>query len=199
MKNVFHNSLRAAAVLVAALFAMLPSEGALAQTVTQLPLFVAPHAILDLGNSGALEIMPLTGNGGVFTSQGSGLGATATSVTVTLAASAAANPPCIGCGISGGGIPAGDTVTAFNGTTVITMSAAATSTVGSELISFGTACPVSTMAAPIVPPASALMVMLQAGVSDALQGIPFYTLARLCAFGGNGPGMQFAAFPIGAH
>ena len=109
---------------VFAAFAFFAAGLVSAQTVTQQPSFVAPRAILDMGN-GPLEVQALLGSGGFFTSQGSGLGSTSgSSTTLTLTATAAANPPCVGCIISGTGITSGTTVAAFNGTTTITLSAA---------------------------------------------------------------------------
>jgi hypothetical protein len=181
-------------ILLAALLALLPGI-ALAQTVTQQPQFVAPRTVVDLGN-GPMELMPLTGSGAVFTAQGSGVGSATSSTALTLTATPAV-PPCVGCLISGAGITSGTTVAAFNGTTGITLSAAMTVTAAT--VSWGAACPVSTQAAPALPPQSALMAFLQAGVNDVLSGIPFYTQARLCAYGAHGPGLQVVSFPIGAH
>lgn len=179
-------------IFIAALLALLPGV-AFAQTVTQQPQFVAPRAVLDLGN-GPLEIMPLTGNAGIFTSQGSGVGSgTTTSITLT---ATPAIPPCVGCGISGGTLVASSIVTAYNGTTGITTNTSQT-VAASTPLAWGAACPVSTQTAPVQP--SAAMALLQAGVSDVLAGVPFYTIARLCAYGASGPGMQFVTFPQGAH
>lgn len=192
----FRTTLRNALLGALALLAfLLPSEGALAQAVVQMPQFVAPRTVLDLGN-GPLEVMPLVGNAGIFTSQGSGLGS-GTTTTVTLTATPTI-PPCIGCAISGGTLVASSIVTAFNGTTTITTNTS--QTIGASTpLAWGAACPVSTQAAPVQPPTSASMAFLQAGVNDVLAGVPFYTLARLCAYGATGPGMQFVSFPQGAH
>lgn len=191
----FMNHIRAAARALPAVVALLFAGSALAQTVTQMPAFVAPKAVLDLGN-GPTEIQLILGNGGVFTSQSFGLGATASSTAVTLAATPAV-PPCVGCGISGPGIPANDTVAAYNGTTGITLATAATATAGSVALSWGAACPVSTQAAPVQPVQP--MALLQAAVAPATTGLYLYTTARICAWGGNSPGMQFVTFAPGAH
>lgn len=192
----FLNSLRAVVFAGAvALLAMLPSEGALAQVVVQLPAFAAPRTVLDLGN-GPLETHMIAGNMFMFTSSGSGLGSTSgSSTTLTLTATPTVNIPLVGGIISGTGITSGTTVAAFNGTTTITLSAAMT-VAASTPLAWGSACPVSTMAAPAQPPAGNLMAALQTG--DNLD-MPWYTQARMCAYGGQGPGGQFLVFPIGAH
>lgn len=172
--------------LLAALVALSPLS-ALAQTVVAVPTFVAPRTVVDLGN-GPTEIKIAQGNLGLFTSSGSGLGSTSgSSTTLTLTATAAANPPCVGCVISGTGITSGTTVAAFNGTTGITLSAAMT-VAASTPLAWGQACPSA-------PPTNPLL-LVQAGVgSDA----PFYTQARVCGYGGNGPGGLLVQFAIGAH
>lgn len=160
-----------------------------AQTVQQLPQFVAPQTIFDNGN-GPIEFRMLTGSMALFTSQASGTGGTSgSSTSLTLNSSQAANPPCVGCGISGTGITAGTTITAFNGTTGITLSAVATVATPTTL-SWGKACPVA-------PPAPTNpSTFIQAGVGA---DVPFYTYARVCSYGASGPGGQFLSFPIGAH
>lgn len=178
-------------LLIAALLALLPAA-AFAQTVTQQPQFVAPRAIVDLGNA-PLEVLPITGNGGIFTSQGSGVGSgTTTSITLTATPT---TPPCIGCFISGGTLIATSIVTAFNGTTTITTNTSQT-VAASTALTWGAACPVSTQAAPNngpLPP----MALLQTTFPP--WGFPVSGLSRVCAYGATGPGMQFATFPIGAH
>ncbi len=184
--------LRAAAFAVAvALAALLPSEGALAQVVTQLPAPINPNTVVDFGN-GPLELRVVLGNAWLFTSQGSGLAtADAGTTTLTLQASAAANPPCVGCIISGAGITSGTTVTAFNGTTGITLSAAMTIANGA-VISWGVACPSFATLGGLAPPPN---IALQPGGLD----IPLFTQSRVCALAANGPGAQILVFPIGAH
>lgn len=166
---------------------LLHAASAYAQTVTQQPQFVAPGAVLDAGN-GPLEFKILTGSAAMFTSQASGVGSTSgSSTSLTLTATAAANPPCVGCVISGTGITAGTTVASFNGTTGIGMSAAMT-VAASTAVSWGKACP--------TPPPTNPAAFVQAGVGGDM---PFYTYARICMYGATGPGAQFLSFPIGAH
>jgi hypothetical protein len=173
------------AALIAAL-ALLPLP-ALAQTVVAVPTVVKSATIVDLGN-GPTEVRTLQGNMGLFTSQGSGVGSTSgSSTTLTLTATAAADPPCVGCIISGAGITSGTTVSAFNGTTGITLSAAMT-VAASTALAWGQACPSA-------PPQVALALVQAAVGSD----FPLYTQARVCAYGGNGPGAILAQFAIGAH
>jgi hypothetical protein len=175
-------------LLIAALLALLPVI-AFAQVVTQLPVNISAHAVTDLGN-GPLELRIVNGSTALFTSQGSGVGSTSgSSTTLTLTATAAADPPCVGCIISGAGITSGTTVSAFNGTTSITLSAAMT-VASSTALAWGMACP----AVPI--PASISQIFAQAGVGG---DIPLYTQARVCADGHNGPGAQVLPFAIGAH
>jgi len=173
------------AVLAAALAYIAPLR---AQTVTQLPLFVAPATVYDVGN-GPTEFRMLSGSMSIFTSQGSGVGSTSgssTSITLT-ATPSAANTPLVGGVISGTGITAGTTITAFNGTTSLTISAAMT-VAASTALSWGKACPSTQPTSPVA--------FIQAGVGA---DVPFYTYARVCAYGANGPGGQFLTFPIGAH
>lgn len=160
---------------------------AFAQTVIQIPTVVNARAVVDLGN-GPTEIRMLQGNMAVFTSQGFGNASTSgSSTTLTLTSTAAANPPCIGCIISGAGITSGTTVTAFNGTTGITLSAAMT-VAASTPVAWGVACP--------SPPPTSALALIQAAVGA---DIPMYTQARVCAYGGNGPGGTYTQFAIGAH
>jgi hypothetical protein len=178
MKTIFRAALAALALLAPA--------SAFAQTVVQVPTVIISATVVDLGN-GPTEVRTLQGNLGLFTSQGSGTGSTSgSSTTLTLTATAAANPPCVGCIISGTGITSGTTVSAFNGTTGITLSAAMTVT--SAVVSWGKACPSA--------PPSAPLALVQAAVGSDL---PMYTQARVCAYGGNGPGALIAQYPIGAH
>lgn len=169
-----------------AALALLSPLSALAQTVVAVPTVVLAGVVVDLGN-GPTEIKIAQGNLGLFTSQGSGTGSTSGSSTaLTLTATAAANPPCVGCIISGTGITSGTTVSAFNGTTGITLSAAMTVT--AAVVSWGKACPSA-------PPTNPLL-LAQAGVGADL---PFYTQARVCAYGVNGPSGLLFQFAIGAH
>lgn len=172
--------------VLAALISLAPLP-ALAQTVVQVPTVVAARTVVDLGN-GPTEIRTLQGNMGLFTSQGSGVGSTSgSSTTLTLTATAAADPPCVGCIISGTGITSGTTVSAFNGTTGITLSAAMT-VASSTALAWGQACPAAPPTAPLA--------LVQAAVGS---DFPMYTQARVCAYGGNGPGALLTQFAIGAH
>lgn len=177
-----------------ALFGMLLANAAFAQAVTQQPQYVDARAVKDLGN-GPMQIMMLNGSMGVFTSQGSGVGGNAgvSGTGITLTASAAANPPCVGCQISGAGITVGTTVAAFNGTTGITLSAAMAVANGTAL-SWGKACPA---VGPSGNPPISSPVALLAAANGA--DVPFYTGAKMCAAGLTGPGGQFVTFAIGAH
>lgn len=184
-----------------AALALLAAVPAVAQTVTTSPSFVAPRTVLDMGN-GPQEIKMLTGNMGVFTSSSSGASgnATSSSTTVTLAVGSAApaTPPCVGCIISGTGITSGTTVSAYTpGSTSFTLSAAMSIATGTTL-SWGAACPTSTQTTPVQPPATNLMALIQPGQPPS-GDYPFYTQARLCAYGATGPGGQFLTFSIGAH
>lgn len=178
MANMFR------AVLASALLAL--SLSASAQVVTPLPQYVAARAIADLGN-GPTEIRMIQGSMGLFTALGQGVASTSgSSETLTLVNSAAADPPCVGCVISGTGITSGTTVTAFDGTTGITLSAAMTVTAAT--VSWGMACPATAPSSPLA--------LVQAGVGADL---PFYTQARVCAYGATGPGGTYLTFAIGAH
>jgi hypothetical protein len=174
------------AALLTALVVLAPLS-ALAQTVVAVPTVVASRTVVDLGN-GPTEVRVAQGNLGLFTSSGTGVGSTSgSSTTLTLTATAAANPPCVGCIISGTGITSGTTVSAFNGTTGITLSAAMT-VAASTALAWGQACPSA-------PPTNPLL-LVQAGVGADL---PLYTQARVCAYGGNGPGGLLIQFALGAH
>jgi hypothetical protein len=163
-------------------------EVAAAQVVVQQPVPIFANSIVDFGN-GPLEMRVLLGNAWLFTSQGSGTGTAPGTTALTLTASAAANPPCVGCIISGAGITSGTTVAAFNGTTGITLSAAMTVT--AAVVSWGVACPAFSAGLPTPN------IGLQAG--NSLSDLPMYTQARICGYAANGPGAAVLAFPIGAH
>lgn len=172
------------AVSVAALVAL--SFAAQAQTVTQQPQFVAPRAILDLGN-GPIELRMITGSMAVFTSQSSGVGSTSGSATLLTLTATPLTVPCVGCILSGTGITSGTTVASFNGGLQVGMSAAMT-VAGGTAVAWGSACPAA--------PPTAAVAFIQAAVGADL---PFYTQARVCTYGGTGPGGQFTTFAIGAH
>ncbi len=168
-------------------FAALLPVAAFAQVVTSLPVAVSGATPTDLGN-GPLELRLVQGNMLLFTSQGGGLGSTSGSATLlTLSATAAADPPCVGCIISGAGITSGTTVTAFNGTTSVTLSAAMT-VAGATPVAWGMACPTSVAGVPVTP------------VRAAVGGDwPMYTQSRVCVGAGSGPGAALLPFAIGAH
>lgn len=157
-----------------------------AQVVTQLPQFTAPRAVTDLGN-GPVEIRMLGGSMGLFTSQGSGVASTSgSSTTLTLTASPLTIPLTGGI-ISGAGITSGTTVSAFSSPTTITLSAAMT-VASATPVAWGVACPAAPPTAPLA--------LVQANVGADL---PLYTQARVCAYGGTGPGGTYLPFAIGAH
>lgn len=170
------------AVMAVALAYVVPLA---AQTVVQQPQFVAPRTVLDIGN-GPLEFRILTGNGAIFTSQGSGVGSTSGSSTSLTLTAVPTTAPLVGGVISGTGITAGTTVAAYS-VTSITLSAAMTVASGTA-VSWGAACPAAPPAAPVA--------LVQAAVGADL---PFYTYSRICMYGATGPGAQFLSFPIGAH
>lgn len=182
-KERFTIALRAVAVALAML---LPFDASLAQVVTQLPQNVNNAVVLDMGN-GPLELRIVQGNMLLATAQGAGTSTTVTaSTTMTLTATPAI-PPCVGCNISGAGITSGTTVTAFNGTTGITLSAAMT-VANNTPVAWGAACPTTLAGFPVTP--------VQAGVGG---DIPLYTQARICAGALSTPGAAILPFPIGAH
>lgn len=167
--------------------ALLLSATAAAQTVVQQPNFVAPRTVLDAGN-GPVEFRMLSGSMAVFTSQGSGVGGTAggsssTNITLTAVPSTA---PVVGGVISGSGITSGTTVASYSVTTIGLSTAMSVAT--STTLAWGAACPSAPPTAPVA--------LVQAGVGADL---PFYTQARVCTYGGTGPGGQFLNFAIGAH
>jgi hypothetical protein len=187
----FLEKIRDAAVallLVAA--AMLPPEGALAQVVTQLPVYININTVTDLGN-GPQDLYAVQGNAWLFTSQGSGTGSTSGSSTNVTLTATPATPPCVGCAISGSGITAGTTVASFNGTTTLGLSTAMTVPASTPL-AWGAACP-SYSSLNGLPPTPNLA--LQASTTS----YPMYTYARLCGYSNNGPGATILPFAIGAH
>jgi hypothetical protein len=164
-------------------------EAALSQVVTRLPVYIDNNgSVYDFGN-GPLEFRVMSGSMSLFTSQGSGVGSTSgSSTSLTLTATPASNPPCVGCSISGTGITAGTTVSAFNGTTSITLSAAMT-VASSTALAWGAACPASA--------AGYRIMQLQPGQSGG--DIPMYTYARICGAAQFSPGATVLPFAIGAH
>lgn len=172
-------------VALLALAAMVPLP-ALAQTVVQVPTVINTRTVVDLGN-GPTEIRTIQGNLGLFTSQGSGTGSTSGSATLLTLTATPTTVPCVGCIISGTGITSGTTVSAYDGGLKITLATLMT-VPSSTALAWGAACPAA-------PPSNPLA-LVQAGVGSDL---PFFTQARVCAYGGNGPGGLIAQFAIGAH
>ena len=178
-----------------------------AQTANRQPLFAATNAWVDAGN-GPTEIMPIEGSAIAYTSGVNATGVTGTSAgTTALTLSATpAIPPCVGCAVTCAltntavcTIPAGTTVTAYNGTTGVTTSAATTTTAAS--LSWGVACPTS---GPPTAPSAAGNVLspplnLRSGVDPFTAGIPIYSASRVCLYGGQQQGGTVVTFAIGAH
>ncbi len=184
-------SLKPILLALAALFAVALPEAALAQVVTQLPVFVNPNpsaGATDLGN-GPMEIKIVAGAAMLGTSQGSGVGSTSGSSTTLTLTATPPTPPCVGCIISGTGVTPGTTVTAFNGTTTVTLSAAMT-VAASTPLAWGAACP-TTATVPVMS--------LTTGATQGATDYPLYTYARVCGYGQNTAGAQLLTFPIGAH
>jgi hypothetical protein len=189
MKNYILNAARVFAVAAFAFVASLLPEGALAQTVVAQPTtIVSGGAAADFGN-GPIELKFLQGGAQLLTSLGTGVGSTSGSSTTLTLTATPATPPCLGCQISGSGITSGTTVSNFNGTTTITLSAAMT-VPASTALSWGAACPTTPNGATVAP--------IQAGVTG-VSDLPLYTQARVCGYSQNGPGAQVLSFPIGAH
>ena len=120
---------------IALLGAMALPEAAPAQTVTVLPEVIPSGTVVGLGN-GPVEIKVVQGNVGLFTSSSTGVGSTSGSSTTLTLTATPATPPCIGCIIAApnaGTITSGTTVTAFNGTTTVTLSAAMNVAAGTAL------------------------------------------------------------------
>lgn len=195
--------------LFAALAFSLVAAPASAQTAAKQPFFVQNQQWADLGN-GPSEIMVVEGSGKAYTAGGAGVGTSAASTALTLAASAAANPPCVGCVITCAPsnsavctIPAATTVTAFNGTTGVTTSAATTTTAASLV--WGAACPAATAPnVPGTPPGATTYLSaplnLRSGAAQPGQNAyPIYSVARICLYGDLQAGVLALQFPIGAH
>lgn len=174
-------------ILLAAWLAFFPAL-AMAQTVTQLPVYVNNNlgAVQDFGN-GPLELRLFQGSAQLFTSQSAGVGSTSgASTTLTLTATPA-TPPCVGCVINGAGITSGTLVASYNGGLVIGLPTAATVPASSAL-AWGAACPASVGSQPVA--------QLQAGSANDL---PLYTQARVCLGAQFGAGAVVFPFAIGAH
>ena len=197
------------AYLALALALMLPSEGALAQTAAKQPTFIQNSQWADLGN-GPADVMPVEGNGAIYTS-GGGAGVTGTSAgtTALTLSGTPAVPPCVGCVITCDPtnaavctIPANTTVTAYNGTTGVTTSASTTTT-GAKLV-WGAACPAATapnvagVAPGTVASLSAPLMLRAGGLDMGVAAFPVYSTARMCLYGLQ-QGLTALTFPIGAH
>jgi hypothetical protein len=176
-----------------ALLALAAMQGAaFAQVVTKLPIVLQNNIgqVADLGN-GPLEIRVIQGSAQLFTSQGSGVGTAAASTALTLTATPA-TPPIVGGFITCNAptnctIPANTTVTAFNGTTGVTLSAA--STITAVQVNWGAACPA-------LPTGLFPIINAQANVGADL---PLFTQARICGASQYAAGAEILTFAIGAH
>lgn len=192
----FVNSLRTSlAGLAIALALLLPASQAGAQTVTPLPVYTdnQPGNVRDLGN-GPLELRVLGGNGQIFVMSGTANATSVTNSTGTQGASTVLNLTatpttlaCVGCILSGPGIPSGATVISLNGSTQMSISNTVNLNAATP-ISFGVACPASVGSNPVM--------LVQSGVGADL---PLYTQARVCASGQNAAGATLLPFAIGAH
>ncbi len=179
--------------LVALALLMLPGI-ALAQTAIKQPYAIGSNAWVDLGN-GPTEVLPVEGNGNLYTSGSTGVGSTSGSSTALTLTATPTFPPCVGCVISGTGITAGTTVTATS-TTSVTLSAAMT-VASSTALAWGVACPTS--GAPPVNASISAPINMRATAGVAATGYPIYSGARVCGFGGAQSGATVLSFPIGAH
>jgi hypothetical protein len=177
--------------LLVALLAVVPGI-AFGQSAQKQPFFVATNTWVDFGN-GPLEILPIEGNSVLFSRGSTGVGSTSGSSTTLTLTATPTYAPCVGCVISGSGITAGTTVSAFNGTTGITLSAAMT-VASSTTLYWGVACPTSG-APPVNASISGAMAMRTATQPGRY---PVYSSARLCGFGGSQGGGSVLAFPIGS-
>lgn len=186
--KISHHTFRAAVLAaVIAVVALLPFASK-AQVVTQLPVSITAGVVKDLGN-GPLELKVIQGSTALFTSQGSATG-TAPGTTALTLTGTPATPPIVGgfitCSVATAcSIPASTTVTAYNGTTGVTLSAAATIT--AAVVNYGAACPASIGSIPAF--------FIQASVGGDW---PLYTQARLCAASPNSSAVVLP-FAIGAH
>jgi len=181
------------------LAAVLSVGGAVAQTVVSQPVFVPSKQWIDLGN-GPLDIQPIEGNGDLYSSFGSGQGSTSGSTTSLVLTTTPLVSPCIGCVISGPGITSGTTVSAFTLGTSIALSTSMSVTPVS-LVSWGAACPAATAAnVPGVFPNGVASLSPPAPARSSIGGTyPFYTQARVCAYGAAQNGFTLLYFAIGAH
>lgn len=188
MKKYLANVL--ATLAVAALCAASLLGGANAQVVTRLPAYVDSNVatVYDFGN-GPQEFRVLQGSLQMGTSTGSGitsLASTGTTITLTAVPTTA---PCVGCVVSGTGIPAASAVTVvtYAGATTMVLSNAVT-VATTVTLTWGAACPTTPGTNPVA--------QLQA---SANVDTPWYTTARICGWGQYGVGATVLPFLIGAH
>jgi hypothetical protein len=176
--------------------------------VLSVPVFINPApGVTDLGN-GPIELRIAQGNARFATSSGSGVAAgtsnappaytgSGTLTVVGFSTQIVLNvtpttAPCVGCLLSASvspsltpiSIPAGAFISAYSGT-LITMSTNVQIPAQTPL-AWGSACP--TTPGPVIP--------LQASVGG---DTPFFTTARICAYGTNTPGAAVIPFAIGGH
>lgn len=152
---------------------------ALAQTTITLP--IAANVVADIGN-GPIKVRMVAGNASIFTSQGSGVGSTSGASTALTLTATPATPPIVGGLISGSGIVPGTAVSAYNGTTGITLSAAM-NVAGGTAVAWGAACPSTS-------PSSVIQASPQADYYI------MYTQARVCAVSPGGPVNTLLIDPI---
>ncbi len=176
--------------LLVALLALLPGI-AFSQTAIKQPYVLTNNAWTDLGN-GTAEVLPVEGNGALYTRGSTGVGSTSGSSTALTLTATPTFPPCVGCVISGAGITAGTTVTATS-TTSVTLSAAMT-VASSTALAWGVACPTS--GAPPANAATSAPINMRASASPTR--FPVYSSARLCGYGGAQGGATLLVFPIGS-
>lgn len=175
---------------VVALLLALPGA-AFAQSAAKQPSVATSGAWVDLGN-GPTEVLPIEGNGNLYTRGSTGVGSTSGSSTALTLTAVPTYAPCVGCAITGTGITGGTTVSAFNGVTSVTLSAAMT-VASSTALAWGVACPTSG-----VPPSNAATsspINMRSSASPTR--FPIYSYARVCAYGGAQTGAVMLNFPIG--
>jgi hypothetical protein len=207
------NTLIVAAVLVPHAASAQVTSQQITATALPLPIVINPApGVTDFGN-GPLELRIVQGSARFATSSGSGVaagsacGTCATGLpsytgqgvltvqypsTLIILNATPTTPPCVGCLISAGAnpsltsitIPQYVFVTAASGTQI---SVSTNVTINAQTpLAWGAACPTT----------PAVAIPMQASVGG---DIPFYTLARLCGYGNNGPGAAVLPFPIGGH
>ncbi len=181
-------------IFLSALLALSLPVLAFAQTAIKQPYAIGNNAWVDLGN-GPTEVLPVEGNGQLYTRGSTGVGSTSGSSTALTLTATPTFPPCVGCVIAGTGITAGTTVSATSATSV-TLSSAMT-VASSTALSWGLACPTS--GAPPTNAATSAPINMRATAGVAATGYPIYSGARVCAFGGAQGGATVLAFPIGSH